>query len=76
MFPFAPISMPCRYSLNKKQRKKGKKAKPVRYISTCVQTEKLFGNYTVLIDVINMFVFVCFLTFCILGESEDKSISL
>jgi hypothetical protein len=31
--PFAPISMPCRYSFNKKQRKKGKKAKPVRYIS-------------------------------------------
>jgi hypothetical protein len=36
--------MPCRYSLNKKQRKKGKKAKPVRYISTCVQTEKLFKD--------------------------------
>jgi hypothetical protein len=31
LFPFAPISMPCRYSLNKKERKKGKKAKPVRY---------------------------------------------
>jgi hypothetical protein len=34
--------MPCRYSFNKKERKKGKKAKPVRYISTCVETEKLF----------------------------------
>jgi hypothetical protein len=40
--------MPCRYSFNKKQRKKGKKAKPVRYISTCVETEKMFGNYTLL----------------------------
>jgi hypothetical protein len=49
LFPFAPISMPCRYSLNKKQRKKGKKAKPVRYISTCVQTEKLFGNFTMIL---------------------------
>jgi hypothetical protein len=49
------IKIKRRYSFNKKQRKKGKKAKPVRYISTCAQTETLFGNYTLLIDVINMF---------------------
>jgi hypothetical protein len=41
-YPFALIDMPYRYSSNKKGKKK---AEPIRYISTCRQTENIYFFY-------------------------------
>ena len=41
-YPFALINMPYRYSSNKKGKKK---AEPIRYISTCRQTENIYIFY-------------------------------